>query len=105
MTLTAEKRANGRVKFARGIDVQIVAIDGTWRRPCVMWDVAQKGAKLSVNGSVDDLELAEFFLVLSSSGYAFRHCELAWVNGDHIGVRFLAKSDHRKKPSSEQPAP
>jgi hypothetical protein len=35
---------------------------------------------------------------LSSTGLAYRRCELAWVNGDQIGVNFLKQGDKKKKP-------
>jgi len=54
-----------------------------------MTDVAEAGAKLKVDGSIEGLALKEFFLLLSTTGAAFRRCELAWINGDHIGVHFL----------------
>ena len=93
-----EKRRDGRVEFSRAINVQIVAIDGTWRRACVMLDVAARGAKLSVTESLEGLNLGEFFLVLSATGLAFRRCELAWINGDQLGVRFLeTQAQERKK--------
>ena len=44
----------------------------------------------------EGLPLKEFFLLLSSSGLAYRRCELAWVNGDEIGVNFLAVGDYSK---------
>jgi hypothetical protein len=33
--------------------------------------------------------MSEFFLVLSSMGKAYRRCQLAWVNGNQVGVDFL----------------
>jgi hypothetical protein len=89
MSSSSEKRSSPRVQFSRGIDVHIVAIDGTWSRACQMGDVAQNGAKLSVEGSLKGIKLEEFFLVLSTSGKASRRCELSWVNGSEIGVHFL----------------
>ena len=53
--------------------------------------------KLTVEGSVEGLHLKEFFLLLSSTGLAYRRCELAWVNGDQIGVNFLKQGDKKKK--------
>lgn len=86
-----EKRSNPRVEFSRGIETSIVAIDGTWSRICKMHDVSEEGAKLAIEGSLDGLQVKEFFLVLSKTGASYRRCELAWVNGDHIGVRFLGR--------------
>ena len=75
----------------------MMGIDGTWRRECMMEDISETGAKLTVEGSVEGLHLKEFFLLLSSTGLAYRRCELAWVNGDQIGVNFLKPGDKRKK--------
>jgi hypothetical protein len=97
MSLNTERRKSGRVEFTRGIDVHMVAIDGTWRRACVMLDVAESGAKLSVTEPVEGLSLKEFFLILSTTGRAFRRCELAWINGDQLGVRFLETQAKSKK--------
>ena len=66
-----------------------MAIDGTWRRECSIYDVSEEGAKLAVGSSIEGLQLTDFFLVLSSTGLAYRRCKLAWVNGDQIGVIFL----------------
>ena len=83
-----EQRKEHRVVFERGFPVNIMAIDGTWRRSCTMKGVSEGGARLSIDGSVEGLFLKEFFLLLSSTGLAFRRCELAWVNGDELGVYF-----------------
>src|SRR5262244_4020816 len=86
---TIERRKGERVVFERGIPAHMMGIDGTWRRDCVMEDVSETGAKLTIEGSVEGLHLKEFFLLLSSTGLAYRRCELAWVTGDQIGVTFL----------------
>ena len=70
----------------------MMAIDGTWRRECTMEDVSEGGARLTVEGSIEGLLLREFFLLLSSTGLAYRRCQLAWVNGNQIGVNFLKQS-------------
>jgi hypothetical protein len=93
MSSNTEKRKTGRVEFSRGVPVQIIAIDGTWRRSCLMLDVAAWGAKLSVEGSIEGLNLNEFFLVLSTTGAAYRRCKLTWINGEQLGVQFLEAPD------------
>jgi len=93
---TVERRRGERVVFERGFPAHMMAIDGTWRRECVMEDVSETGAKLTVEGSVEGLHLKEFFLLLSSTGLAYRRCELAWVNGNQIGVNFLKAGDKKK---------
>lgn len=97
MAIKADQRGNNRVIFERGISAQMMGIDGTWRRDCVMEDVSETGAKLTIDGSVEGLHLKEFFLLLSSTGLAYRRCELAWVNGDQIGVNFLKTGDKKKR--------
>jgi hypothetical protein len=92
-------RKSGRVDFERGIHVYIMGIDGTWRRDCKMIDVSQTGARLSIDGSIEGLDLKEFFLLLSSTGLAYRRCRMVRVAGDQIGVEFLApdKAAGKKK--------
>jgi len=88
-TLATEQRRIGhRVVFQKGFDAHMMAIDGTWRRACTLKDVSEAGARLIMKSSIEGLPLKEFFLLLSSSGLAYRRCELAWVNGDQIGVNF-----------------
>ena len=95
--MVAERRRGERVTFERGISAQMMGIDGTWRRECTMDDISETGAKLTVEGSVEGLHLKEFFLLLPSTGLAYRRCELSWVNGDQIGVNFLKPSEKKKK--------
>jgi hypothetical protein len=87
--MAGERRTFDRVQFGRGYGARIMAIDGTWQRDCRIGDVSDSGAKLQIKGSIDGLDLREFFLVLSSSGSAYRRCERVWLNGDELGVRFL----------------
>jgi hypothetical protein len=95
--MATERRSGERVTFERGFAAHMMGIDGTWRRNCIMEDVSETGAKLTVEGSVEGLNLKEFFLLLSSTGLAYRRCELSWVNGDQIGVSFLKHVDKKKK--------
>jgi hypothetical protein len=55
------------------------------------------GCQIDYASSIQGLILKEFFLLLSSSGLAYRRCELAWVNGDQIGVKFITVGGGRKK--------
>jgi hypothetical protein len=87
-----ERRKHDHVEFERGIDVRLMAIDGTWHRDCMMREVADGGARLIIQDSIEGLNLDEFFLVLSSTGCAYRRCELAWVNGHEIGANFVRRA-------------
>jgi PilZ domain len=93
-------RQSERVEFERGIRVHIMGIDGTWRRNCMMADVSQTGARLSVEGSLDGLDLKEFFLLLSSTGLADRRCRMVRLAGEQIGVEFLKPEKAAKKKAS-----
>lgn len=97
MAVKTDQRGKSRVVFERGVPAQMMGIDGTWRRDCTMEDVSETGAKPTVDGSFEGLHLKEFFLLLSSTGLAYRRCELAWVNGEQIGVNFLKLADKKKK--------
>jgi hypothetical protein len=101
--MTTERRKGDRITFERGIGAHMMGIDGTWRRDCTMEDISETGAKLIVEGSVEGLNLKEFFLLLSSTGLAYRRCELAWVNGDQLGVNFLKPADRKKKAARRSP--
>jgi PilZ domain-containing protein len=92
------KRAANRVSFERGYRAQIMGIDGTWRRDCTMLDVSVSGVQLHIKESIAGLDLKEFFLLLSSTGLAYRRCELARIDGEQIGARFIQPA--RKKASS-----
>jgi hypothetical protein len=100
--MVAERKKGERVTFERGINAHMMGIDGTWRRDCIMEDVSETGSKLTVEGSVEGLHLKEFFLLLSSTGLAYRRCELSWVNGDQIGVNFLKTGDKKKKAAAKR---
>ena len=94
---TSERRKGVRVVFEKGIEVSIMAIDGTWRRDCIMQDVSETGARLSIRDSIEGLKLKEFFLLLSSTGLTYRRCELAWVNREEIGSKFVTAQIEKKK--------
>ena len=91
------ERKSERVDFERGIPVFMMGIDGTWRRDCLMIDVSQTGARLSVEGSLEGLDLREFFLLLSSTGLAYRRCRMVRLHGDQIGVEFLKASTAKSR--------
>jgi hypothetical protein len=86
-----------RVTFSRGYDVCIMAIDGTWRRDCQLNAISDNDAVLTVEGSIQGLNLKEFFLLLSSTGLAYRRCELVRVNGTEMDVQFLKGRQGKKK--------
>ncbi|MGY3233420.1 hypothetical protein ACVWZ4_006046 [Bradyrhizobium sp. USDA 4472] len=92
-----EQPKDKRVAFERPIEARLMAIDGTWQRGCKIHDVSETGAKLVIDGAVTDIGQKEFFLVLSPMGLAYRHCELAWVNGEFVGVQFINRGRASKR--------
>jgi hypothetical protein len=66
--------------------------------------ISDNDALLTVEGSVQGLNLTEFFLLLSSTGLAYRRCELVRVNGAEIDVQFLKGKNRKKSPSADQEA-
>jgi len=71
--MAEDSKGADRVTFSRGYDVCIMAIDGTWRRDCQLNAISDNDAILTVEGSIQGLNLKEFFLLLSSTGLAYRH--------------------------------
>ncbi|WP_249125762.1 hypothetical protein [Bradyrhizobium manausense] len=88
-----------RVAFEHPLSAHMMAIDGTWRRACAVKDVSDHGATLLVEDSIEGLALKEFFLLLSSTGLAYRRCELEGVNGAEISVIFLKQKSKRPRVS------
>jgi hypothetical protein len=95
--MNEEKKALERVTFGRGQDVCIMGIDGTWRRDCLLNAISDNDAALTVEGSIQGLNLKEFFLLLSSTGLAYRRCELVRVNGTEMDIQFLKGKARKKK--------
>jgi hypothetical protein len=94
--MAEDSKGLDRVTFSRGYDVCIMAIDGTWRRDCQLNAISDNDAILTVEGSIQGLNLKEFFLLLSSTGLAYRRCELVRVNGTEMDIQFL-KGKNKKK--------
>jgi hypothetical protein len=102
--MTEEIKSGERVTFSRGYGVRIMGIDGTWRRDCMLNAISDTDAMLTVDGSIQGLNLKEFFLLLSSTGLAYRRCELVRVNGAEIDIQFLKGKNKKNRPdvSSDQ---
>ena len=97
--MSEENKGTDRVAFSRGYDVCIMAIDGTWRRNCQLNAISDNDAILTVEGSIQGLNLKEFFLLLSSTGLAYRRCELVRVNGAEMDIQFLRGKNKKKRGS------
>jgi hypothetical protein len=96
-------RKASRVKMDHKQTVNLMGSDGTWRRRCLLLDVSQTGAKIEVEGTLDVLQAKEFFMLLSSTGLAYRRCELVWIDGTMAGIHFI-NADGKRKAAATQPA-
>src|SRR3982075_4612555 len=96
--MSDDNKAPERVAFSRGYGVCIMGIDGTWRRDCLLNGISDTDATLTVEGSIQGLNLKEFFLLLSSTGLAYRRCELTRVKGTEMDVAFLKGKNGKKRP-------
>src|SRR5258708_39546422 len=103
--MAEDAKAAERVTFSRGYDVCIMGIDGTWRRDCLLNAISDNDAILTVEGSITGLNLKEFFLLLSSTGLAYRRCELLRVNGTEIDVAFLNGRNKKNRGASPPQEP
>ena len=95
--MTEETKGTERVTFSRGYGVCIMGIDGTWRRDCLLNAISDTDAILTVDGSIQGLNLKEFFLLLSSTGLAYRRCELVRVNGTEMDIHILKGKPSKKR--------
>jgi hypothetical protein len=102
--MSEDGKGADRVTFSRGYDVCIMAIDGTWRRDCQLNAISDNDAILTVEGSIQGLNLKEFFLLLSSTGLAYRRCELVRVNGTEMDIQFLKGKNKKRRPGANQDA-
>jgi hypothetical protein len=84
-----DKRKTKRVHFDHKCRATLLGVDGTWRRDCILIDVSETGARLRIDGSSDVLKDRQFLLLLSSTGLAFRRCELVRLDGSEVGVHFV----------------
>ncbi len=82
-------RKSTRVSFERSLKSYIVGIDGSWRVACLMSDISQTGARLTITDPSIAVTHKEFFLAISTSGAVHRRCEVIRRDGDQLGVRFV----------------
>src|SRR5438270_6548106 len=101
--MSEDNKGIERVTFSRGYDVCIMAIDGTWRRDCLLNAISENDAILTLEGSIQGLNLKEFFLLLSSTGLAYRRCELVRVNGTEMDIQFLKGKKQKKRSGGGAP--
>lgn len=109
--MTKTRWGHNRVRFGRGHTARIISLDGTWYRECRIIEVSSIGAKLTVKGSLQDLDDRKFFLRFSDD--ARRLCEQVWINDKQMGVRFVKtrtkpataiRSERPEQPTSAAPA-
>ena len=100
--MSDDAKAPERVTFSRGYGVCIMGIDGTWRRDCLLNAISDNDAILTVEGSIQGLNLKEFFLLLSSTGLAYRRCRMVRLAGDQIGIEFLKQTATKSRNTTRE---
>ncbi|MET4374692.1 hypothetical protein ABIA99_007422 [Bradyrhizobium sp. LB12.1] len=90
-------RKASRVRMDNRQPVNLMGSDGTWRRSCVLLDISNTGAKIEVEGSLDVLSAKEFFMLLSSTGLAYRRCELVWSTEPRLASTLSKQMARRPK--------
>ena len=66
--MSEDNKGVERVTFSRGYDVCIMANDGTWPRDCVLNAIPDNDAEMTVEGSIQGLNLKEFSFVKGKQG-------------------------------------
>jgi hypothetical protein len=60
-SMSWDKRKTDRVHFQHAHRVNLMAVDGTWRRSCVLRDISASDARFEIDGSRDVLQARQFF--------------------------------------------
>lgn len=84
-----DKRRASRREISYPVAIETVE-DGAIH-PCMILDISETGAKLTLRESAKLPDL--FMLRLAGRRTAARHCRLVWREGDTIGVRFIETED------------
>src|SRR5262245_37173150 len=83
--MAREKRKQRRqyLEYRAHIDLG----DGSPVRPCLLADVSEKGARLKLE--TPGIMPNQFMLLLAAgAGNVRRRCDVVWVSGRQLGVRF-----------------
>jgi hypothetical protein len=70
--------------------------EGSARRNCMIWDISEVGAKLTVDTQVEIPD--EFTLVLSALAEEGRPCRVVWRSKQQIGIQILKGAKSLKGP-------
>ncbi|QAU43332.1 PilZ domain-containing protein (plasmid) [Bradyrhizobium sp. CCBAU 53351] len=82
------KRGTRFVRFEHEHRMTLLAADGRWWRNCILIEASETGARVLIDGSPDVLRSRHFFLLLSTTGLAFRRCELVRLDGSEADILF-----------------
>ncbi len=86
--MAEQKKGLDRVTLGRGSDVCIMGIDGT----CSVMACSQANSirmRCARSRARSRVSTSRIFLLLSSTGLAYRSCELVRVNGSDMNIQFL----------------
>lgn len=97
-----EQRKTNRFTFEKSLEAAIVSIDGTWSQRCLVEDVSDAGAKVTLERPLKPSASDEFFLVFTKMGCVYRRCQRRWLNGEQMGVLFLKMKNGKLVARSNQ---
>jgi hypothetical protein len=89
VAMAEHEQRREHVRKSMSYRARIVADDGTWMYPCEIFDVSVGGARLAIYCPPQAPLPHQFLLQLSEINQTSRYCELAWRQGNEIGVRFV----------------
>jgi len=80
-----ERRSSFRRPMRRAGWVEAEMLDG--RAPCIVWDLSRTGARLAIAAKSADLP-SKFSLLLRDKD-ARHECQVVWIKGRFVGVKFV----------------
>lgn len=87
MSREKRKRLRRYLEYRAHIDFG----DGSPLRACLLADVSDSGARLTLD--VPGVMPNRFTLLLAGAGNARRCCSVVWIRGRQLGVRFVPLSE------------
>ena len=103
--MAEQEQRREHIRKSMSYRARIVADDGTWMYPCEIFDVSVGGARLAIYCPAQTPLPEQFLLRLSEISQTSRYCELAWRQGNEIGVRFVREANAAPNTSGHSASP
>lgn len=89
-------RKTARVQFEHKHLVNLMGVDRTWRQTLTLLDASESRRQARGRTLPTPPRQKKTFSWFYPPPMAFRRCELVWVNGPHVGVRFITEKTNKK---------